>query len=153
MKGKKPTEQVEARCVTWKYIVKLSINPYYHASIVLEHQRRTCAVRVTDYGNWVGLCVCCSTSPLVHLANDVRKIVWFSLKTLLCKGRRERIQHCASRRAFITPRKTRLRIIISDQHEVERGHFCFSFAEKISVQLYELLFALYAIMPPSMPAM
>ena len=70
------------------------------ASEKMFNPQRTCAVRVTDYGNWVGLCVRCSTSPLVHLANDVRKIVWFSLKMLLCKGRRERIQRYASCRTF-----------------------------------------------------
>ena len=132
-------------------IVYKSLLSCKHCTRASEKCLTLSAVRVTDYGNCVSLCVRCSTSPLVHLANDVRKIVWFSLKMLLCKGRRERIQRCASHRTFITPRKTRLRIIVSDQHEVESGHFCFSFAEKISVQLCELLFALYAIMPPSMP--
>ena len=71
----------------------------YKSLLSCKHCTRA-SERVTDYGNRVGLCVRCSTSPLVHLANDVRKIVWFSLKMLLCKGRRECIQRCASRRTF-----------------------------------------------------
>ena len=68
---------------------------------------------------------------------------------LLCKCRRERIQRSASRRTFYYSKENALAYYNIRPTRSGKRPFLFSFAEKISVQLCELLFALYTIMPPS----